>query len=173
LTPRPVRSPPLKHAVGAGLAIDYRTGVGEHLPADDACANIAYRVDVVEHVADVSAVVAEAARVLTPGGLFLLDTINRTMISKLVLIKLCQDWPMTAWVPPGLHDWNQFITPAELRDVLARHQLREEGPDRPRARDLAARAHPPRAPGERGQALLRRIRPPLLRRSTPRHGIGP
>ena len=30
-------------------------------------------------------------------------------------------------MPPGLHDWNQFITPAELRDVLARHHLREEG----------------------------------------------
>jgi 2-polyprenyl-6-hydroxyphenyl methylase/3-demethylubiquinone-9 3-methyltransferase len=116
-----------KHAAGAGLPIDYRTGPGEHLPADDACADIVYCVDVLEHVADVDAVVGEAARVLRPGGLFLFDTINRTRISKLVLIKLCQDWPMTAWMPPGLHDWSQFITPAELRDVLARHHLREDG----------------------------------------------
>ena len=129
-----------KHAAGAGLAIDYRVGSGEHLPADDACADIAYCVDVLEHVADVSAVVGEAARVLRPGGLFLYDTINRTRISKLVLIKLCQDWPLTAWLPPDLHDWNQFITPAELRAVLARHHLREDG--------LAASgpgSHPPRS----------------------------
>ncbi|HEX9041315.1 MAG TPA: bifunctional 2-polyprenyl-6-hydroxyphenol methylase/3-demethylubiquinol 3-O-methyltransferase UbiG [Trebonia sp.] len=116
-----------KHAAGAGLAIDYRVGPGEHLPADDACADIVYCVDVLEHVADVGTVVGEAARVLKPGGLFLFDTINRTRISKLVLIRYCQDWPMTAWLPPGLHDWNQFITPAELRDALARHHLREEG----------------------------------------------
>jgi 2-polyprenyl-6-hydroxyphenyl methylase/3-demethylubiquinone-9 3-methyltransferase len=116
-----------RHAAGAGLAIDYRVGPGEHLPADDACADIVYCVDVLEHVADVDAVVGEAARVLRPGGLFLFDTINRTMISKIVMIKLCQDWPLTAWMPPGLHDWDQFIKPAELRAVLARHHLREEG----------------------------------------------
>jgi 2-polyprenyl-6-hydroxyphenyl methylase/3-demethylubiquinone-9 3-methyltransferase len=116
-----------KHAAGASLAIDYRVGPGEHLPADDACADIVYCVDVLEHVADVDAVVGEAARVLKPGGLFLFDTINRTRISKLVMIKLCQDWPVTAWMPPGLHDWNQFITPAELRDVLTRHNLRQDG----------------------------------------------
>jgi 2-polyprenyl-6-hydroxyphenyl methylase/3-demethylubiquinone-9 3-methyltransferase len=116
-----------KHAVGGGLAIDYRVGSGEHLPAQDGCADVVYCVDVLEHVADVDAVVGEATRVLRPGGLFLFDTINRTWISKLVLIKLCQDWPVTAWMPPGLHDWNQFITPAELREVLARHHLREDG----------------------------------------------
>ena len=116
-----------KHAAGAGLAIDYRVGPGEHLPADDACADIAYCVDVLEHVADLDAVIGEITRVLKPGGLFLYDTINRTRLSKLVLIKLCQDWPLTAWLPPDLHDWNQFITPAELRAVLARHHLREDG----------------------------------------------
>jgi 2-polyprenyl-6-hydroxyphenyl methylase / 3-demethylubiquinone-9 3-methyltransferase len=116
-----------KHADGAGLAIDYRVGPGEHLPADDACADIAYCVDVLEHVADLDAVTGEIARVLKPGGLFLYDTINRTRLSKLVLIKLCQDWPLTACMPPDLHDWNQFITPAELRAVLARHHLRQDG----------------------------------------------
>jgi len=116
-----------KHAAEAGLDIDYRIGSGEHLPADGACADIVYCVDVLEHVTDVDAVLAETARVLKPGGLFLFDTINRTLVSKLVAIKLCQQWPVTAWMPPDLHDWNQFITPAELREVLARHQLRVEG----------------------------------------------
>ena len=116
-----------KHAAETGLEIDYRIGSGEHLPADDACADIVYCVDVLEHVADVDAVVGEIARVLKPGGLFLFDTINRTRVSKLVAIKLCQQWPVTACLPPGLHDWNQFITPAELRQALVRRHLREEG----------------------------------------------
>ena len=68
---------------------------------------------------DLDAVIRESARVLKPGGLYLFDTINRTRLSKFVMIKLSQDWAATAWMPPSLHDWDQFITPAELRGVLA------------------------------------------------------
>jgi 2-polyprenyl-6-hydroxyphenyl methylase / 3-demethylubiquinone-9 3-methyltransferase len=111
------------HAGAAGLTIDYRAGSGEHLPLADASAGIVYCVDVLEHVEDVDAVLRETARVLRPGGLYLYDTINRTRLSKLVMIKLAQDWAATAVMPPDLHDWNQFITPAEMRDALGRHHL--------------------------------------------------
>ena len=113
------------HAAASGLAIDYRIGSGEHLPAGDACADVVYCVDVLEHVADLDAVIAETARVLKPGGLYLFDTINRTRLSKLVMIKLSQQWAATAWMPPGLHDWDQFITPAELTRSLTRHHLHQ------------------------------------------------
>lgn len=111
------------HAAESGLDIEYRVGAGEHLPAGDRCADVVYCVDVLEHVADLDAVISETARVLKPGGLYLFDTINRTRLSKLVMIKLSQDWAATAWMPPGLHDWDQFITPAELGQHLARHGL--------------------------------------------------
>jgi len=115
-----------EHAAAGGLTIDYRVGSGEHLPADDACADAVYCVDVLEHVADLDAVIAETARVVKPGGLYLFDTINRTRLSRLVVVKLSQDWAATAWLPPGLHDWGQFITPAELGRCLARHGLRQQ-----------------------------------------------
>lgn len=111
------------HATRSGLAIDYRIGPGEHLPASDGCADVVYCVDVLEHVDDLDAVIGETARVLKPGGLYLFDTVNRTRLSKLVMIKLSQDWAATAWMPPGLHDWDQFITPAELGRSLACHGL--------------------------------------------------
>lgn len=112
-----------EHASQAGLDIDYRAGSGEQLPVHDAQADMVCCVDVLEHVADLDAVIGETARVLRPGGLYLFDTINRTRLSKLVMIKLCQDWAATAWMPPGLHDWNQFITPGELEHALTRHNL--------------------------------------------------
>lgn len=112
-----------RHAAAGGLAVDYLIGSGEHLPVGDACADAVYCVDVLEHVADLDAVVAETARVLRPGGLYLFDTINRTRLSKLVVVKLSQDWAATAWLPSGLHDWEQFITPAELGRCLTRHGL--------------------------------------------------
>jgi 2-polyprenyl-6-hydroxyphenyl methylase / 3-demethylubiquinone-9 3-methyltransferase len=116
-----------EHASRAGLDIDYRVGRGEQLPVSDSAADIVCCVDVLEHVADLDSVISETARVLKPGGLYVFDTINRTRLSKLVMIKLSQDWAATAWMPPGLHDWNQFITPAELGDILARYHLELRG----------------------------------------------
>lgn len=111
------------HAAASGLAIDYREGSGEALPFADAAFDIVYCCDVLEHVADPDRVVAEIARVLKPGGVFLYDTINRTPLSNLLLITIAQEWRPTRIVPPDLHDWRQFITPSELRAALARHGL--------------------------------------------------
>lgn len=115
-----------RHAARSGLDIAYRVGAGEALPCADAAFDIAYCCDVLEHVADLDRVIAETARILKPGGVYLFDTINRTPLSKLVVIKIFQDWPATSMVPPRLHDWDMFITPAELREALRRHGLRPQ-----------------------------------------------
>jgi 2-polyprenyl-6-hydroxyphenyl methylase/3-demethylubiquinone-9 3-methyltransferase len=115
------------HARAAGLAIDYRRGSGERLPVPDASADIACCVDVLEHVSDVAAVLRETTRILKPGGLFLYDTINRTPLSGLIVIRLSQDWGPTAWAPPGLHHYSQFIKPAELHSLLEASGLSDGG----------------------------------------------
>jgi 2-polyprenyl-6-hydroxyphenyl methylase/3-demethylubiquinone-9 3-methyltransferase len=111
------------HAATSGLSIEYHTGVGEHLPfADESFDHVAC-CDVLEHVDDVDRVVGEIARVLRPGGLFFYDTINRTLISKIAIIKVMQEWRSTAFAAPNSHVWEKFITPAELAAILARHGL--------------------------------------------------
>jgi len=115
------------HARLESLAIDYRTGSGEALPFPDASFELAYCCDVLEHVNDVARVIAEIARVLKPGGIFFYDTINRTFQSKLVMIKLFQDWSWTSFMPPNLHDWRKFIKPEELTAILAANGLQNHG----------------------------------------------
>lgn len=115
------------HAQEQGLRIDYRQGRGESIPFPDASFDIAYSCDVLEHVADLPRVIAETARVLRPGGIFLYDTINRTFQSNLVVIKLFQEWSWTSFMPPDLHDWSRFIKPRELLGLLARNGLRNRG----------------------------------------------
>jgi 2-polyprenyl-6-hydroxyphenyl methylase/3-demethylubiquinone-9 3-methyltransferase len=78
---------------------------------------------VLEHVSDWQRVVAETARVLKAGGTYFYDTINRTLRSRLIMIKLLQDWRWSAFMPPRLHDWHMFIRPAELRRELEHHGL--------------------------------------------------
>jgi 2-polyprenyl-6-hydroxyphenyl methylase/3-demethylubiquinone-9 3-methyltransferase len=111
------------HAAGRGLRIDYRVGAGEELPAPDAAFGVACCCDVLEHVSDVDRVISETARVLEPGGLYLFDTVNRTRASKLLAIKAMQQWPLTRLTDVAFHDWDMFITPAELAAILERHGL--------------------------------------------------
>jgi len=111
------------HAAQMGLAIDYRVGAGEALPAADASSDVVCCCDVLEHVRDVDRVIAEIARVLRPGGIFCYDTPNRTFLSRLILIDLLQKWPLTRSVAPDLHDWAAFLKPPELCAVMARRGI--------------------------------------------------
>lgn len=111
------------HAAESGLAIDYQVGTGEDLPFEDSSFDVVYCCDVLEHVTDLDAVIAETARVLKPGGIYFYDTINRTVRSRLVFIKLYQEWEWSSFMPPNAHDWDMFIRPDELKQNLERHGI--------------------------------------------------
>ncbi len=112
-----------EHARSVGLAIRYQQGDAAALPFDAAQFDVICCCDVLEHVDEVDRVVAEIARVMKPGGVFFFDTINRTWRSKLVAIKLAQDWAPTRVVPRNVHVWEKFIRPQELAATLERHGL--------------------------------------------------
>jgi len=106
------------HAALSGLDIKYDTGTGEALPYNDASFDVVFCCDVLEHVRNLPKVISEISRVLKPGGAFVFDTLNRTFISKLVAIKIWQEWKRWAFFPPKLHNWKMFIKPEELKLVL-------------------------------------------------------
>ncbi|MPM10961.1 Ubiquinone biosynthesis O-methyltransferase [bioreactor metagenome] len=111
------------HAKTSGLDIRYRNGVGESLPFPDRSFDAVFCCDVLEHVRDVPTVISEISRVLKPGGCFLYDTLNRTFLSKLVAIKIAQDWKRWAFAPPEIHNWKMFIRPEELSELLEKNRL--------------------------------------------------
>ena len=126
-----------KHAQQSGLDITYQSGVGEHLPFADACFDVVVCCDVLEHVNDVAQVIQEISRVLIPGGIFFYDTINRTLFTKLVHIKIAQEWQSTSFMPPYLHDWKMFIKPQELLLCMQRYHLQNQ-----EMKGMNPRAHP-------------------------------
>lgn len=75
--------------------------------------------DVLEHLYDLPAAVAQAWRVLRPGGILTFDTINRTYASYVLAIALAQEG--IGMVPPNTHDWRLFIKPHELTFLLQAH----------------------------------------------------
>jgi 2-polyprenyl-6-hydroxyphenyl methylase/3-demethylubiquinone-9 3-methyltransferase len=113
-----------QHGESSALEIGYAVATGERLPLDGERFDLAYCCDVLEHVSNLDLVIRETARVLKPGGLYLFDTINRTTASKVLAIKMMQDWRLTRVVDTQLHSWEMFIKPTELEETLRRHGLR-------------------------------------------------
>ena len=112
-----------KHARRAAGKIDYQVAHGESLPFKDSAFDAVACCDVLEHVPQWEAVLAEVARVLRPGGVLLFDTINRTAASRLIYVQVTQNWPLTRIAPKDLHVWRMFITPQELKTSLERRNL--------------------------------------------------
>ena len=102
------------HAAGAGLTIDYRAGDVAALGLSGY--DLVSSLEVLEHVGDKQVFLAALARALAPGGLMVLSTPNRTARSRLLLVEAAE---RTGLVPRGTHHWHDFVTPDELRELLA------------------------------------------------------
>jgi len=107
---------------GLGQSIHYQYGYGESLPYADGSFSAIVCFDVLEHVHDLNATIKEVARVLAPGGVFVFDTINRTLIARAVLIWYGENFP-SGGLKPGIHSYQSFIKPIELQGLLTVHGL--------------------------------------------------
>ncbi|HSL44570.1 MAG TPA: bifunctional 2-polyprenyl-6-hydroxyphenol methylase/3-demethylubiquinol 3-O-methyltransferase UbiG [Anaerolineales bacterium] len=115
-----------KHASMSRLSIDYRVGSGTSLDFAENSFEVVSCCDVLEHIHDWKQVIAEARRVLAPGGLFFFDTINRTQKSRAVMIYGLQESPLTRLMPTDTHIWEMFITPDEMAHALKQQEMAVE-----------------------------------------------
>ena len=115
------------HARNEGLSIAYRQGSATALPFNRCSFGIVSCCDTLEHIPDWKRAIAEAGRVLVPGGLFLFDTINRTLKSRLAFIFGLQEWSFTRLFPRHTHVWEMFIRPAELTQELEKQGMAVKG----------------------------------------------
>ena len=115
------------HAAEQGLAIDYRATTAEDLlAAGERPFDVILNMEVIEHVADPGAYLRDCARLLAPGGLMIVATLNRTL-KALALAKIGAEYVLR-WVPAGTHDWNKFLKPEELRSFLDGEPVAVQGP---------------------------------------------
>ena len=91
------------------------------VPLADGCADVVLAGEILEHVADPATVVAEAARLLRPGGTLVLDSIARTRLSPLIAVRVAERVP--GGPPPGIHDPALFVDRRALRSAAAAHGL--------------------------------------------------
>jgi len=87
------------------------------LPVRDASVDVVVSTDVLVHVPEAlggaAAGIAEAARVLRPGGVFWFSTVNSTALARFVLITLGED--VLRIVHKGTHEPATFLSPARMQ----------------------------------------------------------
>jgi len=105
-----------------GQNASFLQGYAEKLPYADGSFSVIVCLDTLEHVRDLNATLGEIARVLAPGGIFIFDTINRTLLARLVLIWIGERIPASSLVP-GIHHYKAFIKPRELHTLLRQNGL--------------------------------------------------
>ncbi|WP_339913620.1 bifunctional 2-polyprenyl-6-hydroxyphenol methylase/3-demethylubiquinol 3-O-methyltransferase UbiG [uncultured Brevundimonas sp.] len=115
------------HAAEQGLDIAYRAATVEQLEAEGAGPfDVVLTLEVIEHVADPEAFIRACSRLIAPDGIMIVATLNRTL-KALALGKIAAEYVL-GWVPPGTHDWNQFLKPDEIRLMLSAEPLAVSGP---------------------------------------------
>ncbi|MCE4556327.1 bifunctional 2-polyprenyl-6-hydroxyphenol methylase/3-demethylubiquinol 3-O-methyltransferase UbiG [Pelomonas cellulosilytica] len=92
--------------------LDYRHGEPATALRPDERFDLVLALEVVEHVADVAAFVAQVGAAVAPGALMVASTINRTWRSALLAIGMAEY--VLRVLPVGTHRWRQFVTPDEL-----------------------------------------------------------
>jgi 2-polyprenyl-6-hydroxyphenyl methylase/3-demethylubiquinone-9 3-methyltransferase len=111
------------HLHESGLDIDYRLSTAEAFAeANPARFDIVTCLEMLEHVPDPGSVIDAAARLLKPGGLMFLSTINRNPKSFALGI-LAAEY-LLGMLPRGTHEYRKFIKPSELAAGLRANGLR-------------------------------------------------
>jgi 2-polyprenyl-6-hydroxyphenyl methylase / 3-demethylubiquinone-9 3-methyltransferase len=100
------------HAKASGVTVDYRPVTAEQLAEAGETFDIVLNMEVVEHVADVEFFMSTCARMVRPGGMMFVATINRTMKAAALAIFAAEN--ILRWLPRGTHQYEKLVRPEEL-----------------------------------------------------------
>ena len=103
-----------RHAESQGLAITYKAIAIEEL--DEGEFDVITCMEMLEHVQNPHLVISHCARLLKPGGVLFLSTINRTLKAYLSAIVAAEY--VLRLLPKQTHDYDKFIKPSELLTSL-------------------------------------------------------
>ena len=103
------------HAKKNNLKINYLNKSPEHLQ-DIEKFDVILNLEIVEHVENINLYIESCYKLLKKGGLMFTATLNRSLMSYLKAIIGAEY--ILRWLPVGTHDWNKFIKPEELEELL-------------------------------------------------------
>ncbi|XP_065332301.1 ubiquinone biosynthesis O-methyltransferase, mitochondrial isoform X2 [Cloeon dipterum] len=97
--------------------LKYRHGTLEELAEEGQVYDAVVMSEVLEHMNNPKHCLQLASNLVKPGGSIFLTTLNRSCVSWLGGIIAAEY--LLRLVPPGTHDWNKFLSPLEVENMLS------------------------------------------------------
>ncbi len=83
--------------------------------------DVILNMEIIEHVNDVDFYLRSCSRLLRKNGIMFIATLNKTLKSYLFAIVGAEY--ILRWLPIGTHDWEKFIKPNDLINMLKKYKL--------------------------------------------------
>jgi len=84
--------------------------------------DVVLNMEIVEHVEDIDFFLKSSAKLLKKGGIMFVATLNKTLKSYLFAIIGAEY--ILRWLPIGTHEWEKFVKPQDLIEILKKYDLR-------------------------------------------------
>ena len=84
--------------------------------------DVVLNMEIVEHVEDVDFFLKSSAKLLKKGGIMFVATLNKTLKSYLFAIIGAEY--ILRWLPIGTHEWEKFVKPQDLIEMLKKYDLK-------------------------------------------------
>ena len=108
------------HAKKMNLKIDYFCSSPEKMKASQKF-DVILNMEIVEHVEDINLFLRSCTNLLKKNGIMFVATINKTLKSYLFAIVGAEY--VLRWLPIGTHDWEKFVKPDDLTEILKKNNL--------------------------------------------------
>ena len=108
------------HAKKNNLNIKYLCSSPENLNTKDKF-DVILNMEIIEHVEDVNFFLESCSKLLKKNGIMFVATLNKTLKSYLFAIVGAEY--ILRWLPIGTHEWEKFIKPTDLTNLLKRYNF--------------------------------------------------
>ena len=114
------------HAKKSNLDIKYLCSSPENFNSKTKF-DVVLNMEIVEHVQDVDFFLKSCAKLLKKNGIMFVATLNKTLKSYLFAIVGAEY--VLRWLPIGTHEWDKFVKPNDLVDILKKYDLKLDSLD--------------------------------------------
>jgi len=111
------------HAKKNRLKINYLCSSPEKLKIQKKF-DVILNMEIVEHVEDINFFINSCSKLLKKNGLMFVATLNKTLKSYIFAIVGAEY--VLRWLPIGTHDWEKFVRPEDLKNILNKNNLKLE-----------------------------------------------
>mgnify|MGYP001249507306 CR=1 FL=1 len=84
--------------------------------------DVILNMEIIEHVEDIQFFLKSCSRFLKKNGIMFIATLNKTLKSYLFAIVGAEY--ILRWLPIGTHEWEKFVKPEDLIDILKKNNFR-------------------------------------------------